>query len=119
MSEDTRGLFLERFGLDDRSLDDALGTARRFAISTRGTTRYDRVRFRSGDALLFGPETRGLPQSLLDEFGPERLMWASDGPFQVVEGHHYKPSIDLIKNMQLSDGDRQWLLAKTAEEVFF
>ena len=27
MSEDARGFFLERFGLDDRSLDDALGTA--------------------------------------------------------------------------------------------
>lgn len=67
------------------------------------------------------PYTDLLPmiRRLLDEYGPERLMWASDGPFQVVEGHHYKPSIDLIKNMQLSDGDRQWLLAKTAEKVFF
>ena len=27
MSEDARGFFLDRFGLDDRSLDDALGTA--------------------------------------------------------------------------------------------
>ena len=56
---------------------------------------------------------------VLDAFGPERAMWASDGPFQVVEGHQYKPSIDLIKNMELSDGDRQWLLQKTAEKVFF
>ncbi|MDX1607420.1 MAG: TrmH family RNA methyltransferase, partial [Candidatus Competibacterales bacterium] len=30
-----------------------------------------RVAFEPGDALLFGPETRGLPQSLLDDLGPE------------------------------------------------
>ena len=45
---------------------DALAPARLFAISTRGTTRYDRVRYRAGDALLFGPETRGLPAEVLD-----------------------------------------------------
>lgn len=56
---------------------------------------------------------------VLDAFGPERAMWASDGPFQVVDGHQYQPSIDLIKNMSLSDGDRQWLLQKTAAKVFF
>ena len=56
---------------------------------------------------------------VLDAFGPERVMWASDGPFQVVDGHQYKPSIDLIKQMELSDGDRQWLLQKTAQRVFF
>ena len=57
---------------------------------------------------------------LLDAFGPERLMWASDGPFQVVGGHHYGPSIDLVKKADfLSDGDKAWLLRKTAEKVFF
>ena len=56
----------------------------------------------------------------LDAYGPERLMWASDGPFQVVEGHHYAPSIDLIKNADfLSAGDRDWLLRGTANRVFF
>jgi tRNA (cytidine/uridine-2'-O-)-methyltransferase len=37
-----------------------------FAFSTRGVTRYDRPEFRAGDAFLFGPETRGLPQAVLD-----------------------------------------------------
>jgi tRNA (cytidine/uridine-2'-O-)-methyltransferase len=37
------------------------------AVSTRGTTRYDRVSYADDDALLFGPETRGLPQALLDD----------------------------------------------------
>lgn len=43
----------------------ALGEARLFAFSTRGATRYDQVRYQSGDVLLFGPETRGLPESVL------------------------------------------------------
>jgi len=48
-------------------------------------------------------------------------MWASDGPFQVVDGHEYGPSIDLIKEKAdfLSDGDRSWLLTKTAEKIFY
>lgn len=57
---------------------------------------------------------------LLDAYGPERLMWASDGPYQVVEGHEYAPSIDLIKNLDgISESDRNWLLRGTAEKVFY
>jgi tRNA (cytidine/uridine-2'-O-)-methyltransferase len=44
----------------------ALGRPRVFALSTRGTTRYDRPRYAEGDAFLLGPETRGLPQAVLD-----------------------------------------------------
>jgi predicted TIM-barrel fold metal-dependent hydrolase len=56
-----------------------------------------------------------------DAFGPERLMWASDSPFQVVDGHTYRASIDLVKTGLdfLSAGDKEWLLHKTAERVFF
>jgi tRNA (cytidine/uridine-2'-O-)-methyltransferase len=39
---------------------------RLFALSTRASTLYTNVQFTENDALLFGPETRGLPQSLLD-----------------------------------------------------
>ena len=48
--------------------------ARLFALSTRGSTRPDQVRFAAGDALLFGPETRGLPQSLLDSLPAARCL---------------------------------------------
>ena len=34
---------------------------------------------------------------LLGAFGPDRLMWASDSPFQVLDGHRYRDSIDLIR----------------------
>ncbi len=58
---------------------------------------------------------------VLDAFGPERLMWATDGPWQVMGGHTYKNSIDLIRVHLdfLTDNDRLWLLRKTAEGVFF
>ena len=44
----------------------AVGRPRVFALSTRGATRYDKAEFAEKDALLFGPETRGLPQAILD-----------------------------------------------------
>jgi tRNA (cytidine/uridine-2'-O-)-methyltransferase len=45
---------------------EALEHPRVFALSTRNSLRYDEAEFAAGDALLFGPETRGLPQDLLD-----------------------------------------------------
>ncbi|NJN47655.1 MAG: tRNA (uridine(34)/cytosine(34)/5-carboxymethylaminomethyluridine(34)-2'-O)-methyltransferase TrmL [Candidatus Competibacteraceae bacterium] len=39
--------------------------ARLFAFTTKGCRCYDEVEYRSGDALLFGPETRGLPPQVL------------------------------------------------------
>jgi predicted TIM-barrel fold metal-dependent hydrolase len=60
-------------------------------------------------------------KQVFDAFGPERLMWASDSPFQVVDGHTYKASIDLIRTGLdfLSPSDKDWLLRKTAERIFF
>lgn len=46
---------------------EAIRPTRWFAISTRGSTRYDTPAYAEGDAFLFGPETRGLPQALLEE----------------------------------------------------
>ena len=40
--------------------------ARVFALSTRGRTRFDRIDYRPGDVFLFGSETAGLPQAVLD-----------------------------------------------------
>lgn len=48
--------------------------ARVFACSTRGATIYSSPAFRPGDALLFGPETRGLPQSMLDAVAASRRL---------------------------------------------
>ncbi len=74
---------LRRAGLDyheyatmrvHASLDAALAAIaaeggappRVFALSTRGRARFDTVRYRAGDVLLFGSETTGLPDAVLD-----------------------------------------------------
>jgi tRNA (cytidine/uridine-2'-O-)-methyltransferase len=50
------------------ALKQALTGRRLFALSTRGTRNYASVEFRVGDGFVFGAETRGLPQELLQEF---------------------------------------------------
>lgn len=52
----------------------AVKPARLFALSTRGSRRYTDVAFQPGDAFLFGPETRGLPQSLLDTLPGDQVL---------------------------------------------
>ncbi|HET9733657.1 MAG TPA: tRNA (cytidine(34)-2'-O)-methyltransferase [Burkholderiales bacterium] len=52
----------------------ALGARRLFAVSTRGAVSYAEPRYAAGDGFVFGPETRGLPQALLEEFPPERRL---------------------------------------------
>lgn len=43
------------------------GKRRIFAVSTRGTAAYCDPEYTGSDVLLFGPETRGLPKSVLDD----------------------------------------------------
>ncbi len=69
------------------------------------------------------PYTDLLPmfRQVYEAFGPQRLMWASDCPFQVQGGHTYRDSIDLVLQRAdfLSDQDRLWILRKTAQKVYF
>lgn len=60
-------------------------------------------------------------KQLYEAFGPQRLMWASDAPYQLQQGNSYGASIALVRDKLdfLSAEDRQWLLRKTAEQVFF
>lgn len=77
---------LRRAGLDYRELAclrtwpnlpallAALPGHRLLACSTRGRQRYDEVRYRADDVLLFGPETRGLPDALLSGLPPDQVL---------------------------------------------
>ena len=60
-------------------------------------------------------------QRMLNAYGAERLMWASDSPYQVVPPHTYEDSLTLIRELMpgLSATQREWLLRKTAEKVYF
>lgn len=58
-------------------LDDFLAGVdpeRVFAVSTRGRRAHTSVEYRAGDALLFGPETCGLPTALLDSFPAAHIL---------------------------------------------
>ena len=71
------GKELKRAGLDYRSLvevseyscfDDFLTKARNkriIAFSTKGKKTYTEIKFEKNDAMLFGHETRGLPEKIL------------------------------------------------------
>jgi len=45
-----------------------------WAFSTRGQKPYHQADFMPGDGLLFGPETRGLPETMLAETGSEYCL---------------------------------------------
>ena len=46
----------------------ALTGRRMFALTTKGSTHYNGIQFLPGDVFVFGPETRGLPPEILDQF---------------------------------------------------
>ncbi|MGB5324143.1 MAG: tRNA (cytidine(34)-2'-O)-methyltransferase [Pseudomonadales bacterium] len=48
--------------------------SRIFALSTKGRLAYHEAKFTGSDTLLFGPETRGLPGTMLDTFQPARTL---------------------------------------------
>jgi tRNA (cytidine/uridine-2'-O-)-methyltransferase len=48
--------------------------ARMFALTTRGARLYAEVRYAPGDWLVFGAETRGLPDELRERFAAERRL---------------------------------------------
>lgn len=58
---------------------------------------------------------------LRDAYGASRLMWATDCPYQVQEGHTYRDSIALIRDRLdfLTADDKKAMLRGTAEKVFF
>jgi len=78
---------LRRAGLDygewasvqiHATLDACIAVAspkRLYACSTRGTLRYSDHRFRPGDGLMFGPETRGLPSEILHGLEPAQRLF--------------------------------------------
>jgi len=77
---------LRRAGLDYREFasmtihDDLAGFTnkirpkRLFALSTRARTLFSEARFDVDDAVVFGPETRGLPQDLLDSLPASQCL---------------------------------------------
>jgi tRNA (cytidine/uridine-2'-O-)-methyltransferase len=53
---------------------DALTPKNLYAFSTKGTADYSDMRYQAGDVLLFGPETRGLPENLLNQLPKTHIL---------------------------------------------
>ncbi len=49
----------------------AMAGKRLFAVTTKGSQNYAEVDFKIDDVFVFGPETRGLPQEIRNEFAPD------------------------------------------------
>jgi len=77
---------LRRAGLDYREFADVLEHVsyadylekamldRQFALTTKATRCYSDVEFQTGDAFMFGPETRGLPDDVLSQFSEQTRL---------------------------------------------
>ena len=61
-----------------------------------------------------------LIRRVYEAYGPKRLMWGSDCPFQTVH-ESYEDSLSVIRDRLdfFSNDDKEWLLGKTAEQIFF
>lgn len=69
---DTRASLVEH--LDWASCRKHLARSRLFAFTSRGTQLHTAPRYGAGDALVFGPETRGLPAEVLDSIEPSHRL---------------------------------------------
>jgi len=59
---------------DWQNFKEVNANSRLFGVSTKGSNNYAEIKYEKGDFLVFGPETRGLPDSIRDELGPESLV---------------------------------------------
>lgn len=92
-----------------------------------GLSKYPLVRVKISAYYALGskqpPHTELIPmiRQLFDSFGPDRLMWASDSPYQMTAPSTYASSIALVHEKLdfLSEADRRRLLRTTAETVYF
>lgn len=61
-----------------------------------------------------------LMRLVIDAFGPDRLMWGSDCPYQLMEGNNYTDAVALVRQgLGLSSADKSAILRGTAAKVFF
>jgi len=57
-----------------KAFKDLSPEGRVFPCSTKGDREYFDVAFKAGDGLLFGPETRGLPEDVMEVFPNDHIL---------------------------------------------
>lgn len=58
---------------DEKTFIEQIAPRRVFACSTKAQVNYTDVVYQNDDVLLFGPETRGLPSSMLNTYSSIRI----------------------------------------------
>ncbi len=109
-----------RIGLDGVIRDNEVEQLCRLA-------KFERTHVKTSAFYAFGRkrapylDLASMIRRLRDAYGAERLMWASDCPYQIQKRHTYSNSIELIRDRLdfLSASDKEWMLRKTAEKIFF
>jgi predicted TIM-barrel fold metal-dependent hydrolase len=110
---------LSRIGEDgtirEEDIDALCGLARRPEIKVKVSAFYA-----LGEKRPPHNDLTELIRRVYDAFGPARLMWASDCPYQ-VQDETYEDGIDPVRDRLdfLSGDDKDWILRRTAEEMFF
>ena len=64
------------------SLDECLNTLdpqNIYTVSTKGKSIYSDLTYSQGDAFIFGPESRGLPQTIIDKYESITIPMKSTG----------------------------------------
>lgn len=92
-----------------------------------GLSRFDNVYIKISAYYALGkkepPHHELVPmiKRLFETFGAQRLMWASDSPYQIQGKNTYHSSITLVRDHLnfVSPEERSWLLRGTAEKVYF
>lgn len=101
--------------VDEASFTDLLGFARYPNVYVKVAALY-RLYRNSADELV--PRL----QSLLDEFGAERLMWGSDFPFALDHGG-IEQSLNeiegILRSIGVTEAQRASILGATAQKLFF
>jgi predicted TIM-barrel fold metal-dependent hydrolase len=111
---------IDHFGHIDMAKPDTVAALTRLA---RHRNVYVKVSafYKFGDKKAPYKDVEPMVMKMVEAFGPDRLMWASDLPYQLNNGNNYEDAIGLMKNelASLSDSERGMILQGTAEKVFF
>lgn len=111
---------IDHFGHVDHtkkaSIDKLLALAKHKNIHVKVSAFY-----KFGDKKAPYDDLVPLVTPVLEAFGADRLMWASDCPYQLNNGNNYHESVALVsKGLDfLKPSDRDAILRKTAERIFF
>ncbi|MCG8586940.1 MAG: amidohydrolase [Pirellulales bacterium] len=111
---------IDHFGHVDHTKKDDIGQLLALAKHKNVHVKVSAF-YKFGDKKAPYDDLAPLVRPVFEAFGPDRLMWASDCPYQLQNGNNYRDSVALIsKELDfLEPSDRDAILRKTAERVFF